>query len=150
MFPYVFIDMGKRIVISENEKIKIRKLYGLSEGLDFEQIMLGIGSIIFLRKFFQGLRSDPKFKALFVRDEDVEQNIKHLDKVMEKYLNGLDEYYSDIEEYDRVEIQDIYDNDIKPLLREKKLVDMEDIVNYLSFKLDYLNKQKEKKFFSKD
>ncbi len=142
--------MGKRIVISENEKIKIRKLYGLSEGLDFEQIMLGIGSIIFLRKFFQGLRSDPKFKALFVRDEDVEQNIKHLDKVMEKYLNGLDEYYSDIEEYDRVEIQDIYDNDIKPLLREKKLVDMEDIVNYLSFKLDYLNKQKEKKFFSKD
>jgi len=36
------------------------------------------------------------------------------------------------------------------LLREKKLVDMEDIVNYLSFKLDYLNKQKEKKFFSKD
>ena len=150
MFPYVFIDMGKRIVISENEKIKIRKLYGLSEGLDFEQIMLGIGSVIFLRKFFQGLRSDPKFKALFVRDEDVEQNIKHLDKVMEKYLNGLDEYYSDIEEYDRVEIQDIYDNDIKPLLREKKLVDMEDIVNYLSFKLDYLNKQKEKKFFSKD
>lgn len=142
--------MGKRIVISENEKIKIRKLYGLSEGLDFEQIMLGIGSIIFLRKFFQGLRSDPKFKALFVRDEDVEQNIKHLDKVMEKYLNGLDEYYSDIEEYDRVEIQDIYDNDIKPLLREKKLVDMEDIVNYLSYKLDYLNKQKEKKFFSKD
>jgi hypothetical protein len=142
--------MGKRIVISENEKIKIRKLYGLSEGLDFEQIMLGIGSIIFLRKFFQGLRSDPKFKALFVRDEDVEQNIKHLDKVMERYLNGLDEYYSDIEEYDRVEIQDIYDNDIKPLLREKKLVDMEDIVNYLSFKLDYLNKQKEKKFFSKD
>jgi hypothetical protein len=142
--------MGKRIVISENEKIKIRKLYGLSEGLDFEQIMLGIGSIIFLRKFFQGLRSDPKFKALFVRDEDVEQNIKHLDKVMERYLNGLDEYYSDIEEYDRVEIQDIYDNDIKPLLREKKLVDMEDIVNYLSYKLDYLNKQKEKKFFSKD
>ena len=142
--------MGKRIVISENEKIKIRNLYGLSEGLDFEQIMLGIGSIIFLRKFFQGLRSDPKFKALFVRDEDVEQNIKHLDKVMERYLNGLDEYYSDIEEYDRVEIQDIYDNDIKPLLREKKLVDMEDIVNYLSFKLDYLNKQKEKKFFSKD
>ena len=142
--------MGKRIVISENEKIKIRKLYGLSEGLDFEQIMLGIGSVIFLRKFFQGLRSDPKFKALFVRDEDVEQNIKHLDKVMEKYLNGLDEYYSDIEEYDRVEIQDIYDNDIKPLLREKKLVDMEDIVNYLGYKLDYLNKQKEKKFFSKD
>jgi hypothetical protein len=142
--------MGKRIVISENEKVKIRKLYGLSEGLDFEQIMLGIGSIIFLRKFFQGLRSDPKFKALFLRDEDVEQNIKHLDKVMERYLNGLDEYYSDIEEYDRVEIQDIYDNDIKPLLREKKLVDMEDIVNYLSFKLDYLNKQKEKKFFSKD
>lgn len=142
--------MGKRIVISENEKIKIRKLYGLSEGLDFEQIMLGIGSVIFLKKFFQGLRSDPKFKALFVRDEDVEQNIKHLDKVMEKYLNGLDEYYSDIEEYDRVEIQDIYDNDIKPLLREKKLVDMEDIVNYLSYKLDYLNKQKEKKFFSKD
>lgn len=142
--------MGKRIVISENEKIKIRKLYGLSEGLDFEQIMLGIGSIIFLRKFFQGLRSDPKFKALFVRDEDVEQNIKHLDKVMERYLNGLDEYYSDIEEYDRVEIQDIYDNDIKPLLREKKLVDMEDIVNYLGYKLDYLNKQKEKKFFSKD
>jgi hypothetical protein len=142
--------MGKRIVISENEKIKIRKLYGLSEGLDFEQIMLGIGSIIFLRKFFQGLRSDPKFKALFVRDEDVEQNIKHLDKVMERYLNGLDEYYSDIEEYDRVEIRDIYENDIKPLLREKKLVDMEDIVNYLSYKLDYLNKQKEKKFFSKD
>jgi hypothetical protein len=142
--------MGKRIVISENEKIKIRKLYGLSEGLDFEQIMLGIGSIIFLRKFFQGLRSDPKFKALFVRDEDVEQNIKHLDKVMERYLNGLDEYYSDIEEYDRVEIQDIYDNDIKPLLREKKLVDMEDIVNYLGYKLDYLNKQKEKKFFSED
>jgi len=142
--------MGKRIVISENEKIKIRKLYGLSEGLDFEQIMLGIGSIIFLRKFFQGLRSDPKFKALFVRDEDVEQNIKHLDKVMERYLNYLDEYYSDIEEYDRVEIQDIYDNDIKPLLREKKLVDMEDIVNFLSFKLDYLNQQKEKKFFSKD
>ena len=142
--------MGKRIVISENEKIKIRKLYGLSEGLDFEQIMLGIGSVIFLRKFFQGLRSDPKFKALFVRDEDVEQNIKHLDKVMERYLNGLDEYYSDIEEYDRVEIQDIYDNDIKPLLREKKLVDMEDIVNYLGYKLDYLNKQKEKKFFSKD
>ena len=142
--------MGKRILISENEKIKIRNLYGLNEGLDFEQIMLGIGSIIFLRKFFQGLRSDPKFKALFVRDEDVEQNIKHLDKVMEKYLNGLDEYYSDIEEYDRVEIQDIYDNDIKPLLREKKLVDMEDIVNYLSYKLDYLNKQKEKKFFSKD
>jgi hypothetical protein len=142
--------MGKRIVISENEKIKIRKLYGLSEGLDFEQIMLGLGSVIFLRKFFQGLRSDPKFKALFVRDEDVEQNIKHLDKVMERYLNGLDEYYSDIEEYDRVEIQDIYDNDIKPLLREKKLVDMEDIVNYLSYKLDYLNKQKEKKFFSKD
>jgi len=101
--------MGKRIVISENEKIKIRKLYGLFE-----------------------------------------QNIKHLDKVMEKYLNGLDEYYSDIEEYDRVEIQDIYDNDIKPLLREKKLVDMEDIVNYLGYKLDYLNKQKEKKFFSKD
>jgi hypothetical protein len=142
--------MGKRIVISENEKIKIRKLYGLSEGLDFEQIMLGIGSIIFLRKFFQGLRSDPKFKALFVRDEDVEQNIKHLDKVMEIYLNGLDEYYSDIEEYDRVEIRDIYENDIKPLLREKKLVDMEDIVNYLSYKLDYLDKQKEKKFFSKD
>jgi hypothetical protein len=142
--------MGKRIVISENEKIKIRKLYGLSEGLDFEQIMLGIGSIIFLRKFFQGLRSDPKFKALFLRDEDVEQNIKHLDKVMERYLNGLDEYYSDIEEYDRVEIRDIYENDIKPLLREKKLVDMEDIVNYLSYKLDYLNKQKEKKFFSKD
>jgi hypothetical protein len=142
--------MGKRIVISENEKVKIRKLYGLSEGLDFEQIMLGIGSIIFLRKFFQGLRSDPKFKALFLRDEDVEQNIKHLDKVMERYLNGLDEYYSDIEEYDRVEIRDIYENDIKPLLREKKLVDMEDIVNYLSYKLDYLNKQKEKKFFSKD
>jgi truncated hemoglobin YjbI len=142
--------MGKRILISENEKIKIRNLYGLNEGLDFEQIMLGIGSIIFLRKFFQGLRSDPKFKALFVRDEDVEQNIKHLDKVMEKYLNGLDEYYSDIEEYDRVEIRDIYENDIKPLLREKKLVDMEDIVNYLSYKLDYLNKQKEKKFFSKD
>ena len=142
--------MGKRIVISENEKIKIRKLYGLSEGLDFEQIMLGIGSIIFLRKFFQGLRSDPKFKALFVRDEDVEQNIKHLDKVMEIYLNGLDEYYSDIEEYDRVEIRDIYENDIKPLLREKKLVDMEDIVNYLGYKLNYLNKQKEKKFFSKD
>jgi truncated hemoglobin YjbI len=112
--------------------------------------MLGIGSIIFLRKFFQGLRSDPKFKALFLRDEDVEQNIKHLDKVMERYLNGLDEYYSDIEEYDRVEIRDIYENDIKPLLREKKLVDMEDIVNYLSYKLDYLNKQKEKKFFSKD
>jgi hypothetical protein len=142
--------MGKRIVISENEKIKIRKLYGLSEGLDFEQIMLGIGSIIFLRKFFQGLRSDPKFKALFVRDEDVEQNIKHLDKVMERYLNGLDEYYSDIEEYDRVEIQDIYDNDIKPLLREKKLVDMEDIVNYLSYKLNYLNNIKVDKFFSKD
>jgi len=142
--------MGKRIVISENEKIKIRKLYGISEGLDFEQIMLGIGSIIFLRKFFQGLRSDPKFKALFVRDEDVEQNIKDLDKMMEIYLNGLDETYSDIEEYDRVEIRDIYENDIKPLLREKKLVDMEDIVNYLSFKLDYLNKQKEKKFFSKD
>ena len=142
--------MGKRIVISENEKIKIRKLYGISEGLDFEQIMLGIGSIIFLRKFFQGLRSDPKFKALFVRDEDVEQNIRQLDKVMERYLNGLDEYYSDIEEYDRVEIRDIYENDIKPLLREKKLVDMEDIVNYLGYKLDYLNKQKEKKFFSKD
>jgi len=142
--------MGKRIVISENEKVKIRKLYGLSEGLDFEQIMLGIGSIIFLRKFFQGLRSDPKFKALFLRDEDVEQNIKHLDKVMERYLNGLDEYYSDIEEYDRVEIQDIYDNDIKPLLREKKLVDMEDIVNYLRYKTDYLNNQKVNKFFSKD
>jgi hypothetical protein len=142
--------MGKRIVISENEKIKIRKLYGLSEGLDFEQIMLGIGSIIFLRKFFQGLRSDPKFKALFVRDEDVEQNIKHLDKVMERYLNGLDEYYSDIEEYDRVEIQDIYENDIKPLLREKKLVDMEDIVNYLGYKLDYLDKQRENKPFPED
>jgi hypothetical protein len=142
--------MGKRIVISENEKIKIRKLYGLSEGLDFEQIMLGIGSVIFLRKFFQGLRSDPKFKALFVRDEDVEQNIKHLDKMMEIYLNGLDETYSDIEEYDRVEMRDIYENDIKPLLREKKLVDMEDIVNYLSYKLNYLNNIKVDKFFSKD
>jgi len=142
--------MGKRIVISENEKIKIRKLYGLSEGLDFEQIMLGLGSVIFLRKFFQGLRSDPKFKALFVRDEDVEQNIKHLDKMMEIYLNGLDETYSDIEEYDRVEMRDIYENDIKPLLREKKLVDMEDIVNYLSYKLNYLNNIKVDKFFSKD
>ena len=150
MFPYVFIDMGKRIVISENEKIKIRKLYGLSEGLDFEQIMLGIGSIIFLRKFFQGLRSDPKFKALFVRDEDVEQNIRHLDKMMEIYLNGLDETYSDLEEYDPVEMRDIYENDIKPLLREKKLVDMEDIVNYLSYKLNYLNNIKVDKFFSKD
>lgn len=142
--------MGKRIVISENEKIKIRKLYGLSEGLDFEQIMLGIGSVIFLRKFFQGLRSDPKFKALFVRDEDVEQNIKHLDKMMEIYLNGLDETYSDLEEYDPVEMRDIYENDIKPLLREKKLVDMEDIVNYLSYKLNYLNNIKVDKFFSKD
>ncbi len=142
--------MGKRIVISENEKIKIRKLYGLSEGLDFEQIMLGIGSVIFLRKFFQGLRSDPKYKALFVRDEDVEQNIKHLDKMMEIYLNGLDETYSDLEEYDPVEMRDIYENDIKPLLREKKLVDMEDIVNYLSYKLNYLNNIKVDKFFSKD
>ena len=142
--------MGKRIVISENEKIKIRKLYGLSEGLDFEQIMLGIGSIIFLRKFFQGLRSDPKFKALFVRDEDVEQNIRQLDKMMETYLNGLDETYSDLEEYDPVEMRDIYENDIKPLLREKKLVDMEDIVNYLSYKLNYLNNIKVDKFFSKD
>ena len=142
--------MGKRIVISENEKIKIRKLYGLSEGLDFEQIMLGIGSIIFLRKFFQGLRSDPKFKALFVRDEDIEQNIRKMDKVMKIYLDELDRYYGDLEEYNRVEIQDIYENDIKPLIREKKLVDMEDIVNYLGYKLDYLNKQKEKKFFSKD
>jgi hypothetical protein len=142
--------MGKRIVISENEKIKIRKLYGLSEGLDFEQIMLGIGSIIFLRKFFQGLRSDPKYKALFVRDEDVEQNIRQLDKMMETYLNGLDETYSDLEEYDPVEMRDIYENDIKPLLREKKLVDMEDIVNYLSYKLNYLNNIKVDKFFSKD
>ena len=142
--------MGKRIVISENEKIKIRKLYGLSEGLDFEQIMLGIGSIIFLRKFFQGLSSDPKFKALFVRDEDVEQNIRQLDKRMEIYLNGLDETYSDLEEYDPVEMRDIYENDIKPLLREKKLVDMEDIVNYLSYKLNYLNNIKVDKFFSKD
>jgi hypothetical protein len=142
--------MGKRIVISENEKIKIRKLYGLSEGLDFEQIMLGIGSVIFLRKFFQGLRSDPKFKALFVRDEDVEQNIRQLDKMMETYLNGLDETYSDLEEYDPVEMRDIYENDIKPLLREKKLVDMEDIVNYLSYKLNYLNNIKVDKFFSKD
>jgi hypothetical protein len=142
--------MGKRIVISENEKIKIRKLYGLSEGLDFEQIMLGIGSVIFLRKFFQGLRSDPKYKALFVRDEDVEQNIRQLDKMMEIYLNGLDETYSDLEEYNREEIRDIYENDIKPLLREKKLVDMEDIVNYLRYKTDYLNNQKVNKFFSKD
>jgi hypothetical protein len=142
--------MGKRIVISENEKIKIRKLYGLSEGLDFEQIMLGIGSVIFLRKFFQGLRSDPKYKALFVRDEDVEQNIRQLDKMMEIYLNGLDETYSDLEEYDPVEMRDIYENDIKPLLREKKLVDMEDIVNYLSYKLNYLNNQKVNKLFSKD
>lgn len=150
MFPYVFIDMGKRIVISENEKIKIRKLYGLSEGLDFEQIMLGIGSIIFLKKFFQGLRSDPKFKALFVRDEDIEQNIRQMDKVMKIYLDELDRYYGDLEEYNRVEIQDIYENDIKPLIREKKLVDMEDIHNYLSYKLDYLDKQREKKFFSED
>jgi hypothetical protein len=142
--------MGKRIVISENEKIKIRKLYGLSEGLDFEQIMLGIGSVIFLRKFFQGLRSDPKYKALFVRDEDVEQNIRQLDKMMETYLNGLDETYSDLEEYDPVEMRDIYENDIKPLIREKKLVDMEDIVNYLSYKLNYLNNIKVDKFFSKD
>jgi hypothetical protein len=142
--------MGKRIVISENEKIKIRKLYGLSEGLDFEQIMLGIGSIIFLKKFFQGLRSDPKFKALFVRDEDIEQNIRQMDKVMKIYLNELDRYYGDLEEYNRVEIQDIYENDIKPLIREKKLVDMEDIHNYLSYKLDYLDKQREKKFFSED
>ena len=150
MFPYVFIDMGKRIVISENEKIKIRKLYGLSEGLDFEQIMLGIGSIIFLKKFFQGLRSDPKFKALFVRDEDIEQNIRKMDKVMKIYLDELDRYYGDLEEYNREEIQDIYENDIKPLIREKKLVDMEDIHNYLSYKLDYLDKQREKKFFSED
>ena len=142
--------MGKRIVISENEKIKIRKLYGLYEGLDFEQIMLGIGSIIFLKKFFQGLRSDPKFKALFVRDEDIEQNIRKMDKVMKIYLNELDRYYGDLEEYNRVEIQDIYENDIKPLIREKKLVDMEDIHNYLSYKLDYLDKQREKKFFSED
>jgi hypothetical protein len=142
--------MGKRIVISENEKIKIRKLYGLSEGLDFEQIMLGIGSIIFLKKFFQGLRSDPKFKALFVRDEDIEQNIRQMDKVMKIYLNELDRYYGDLEEYNREEIQDIYENDIKPLIREKKLVDMEDIHNYLSYKLDYLDKQREKKFFSED
>lgn len=142
--------MGKRIVISENEKIKIRKLYGLSEGLDFEQIMLGIGSVIFLRKFFQGLRSDPKFKALFVRDEDIEQNIRQLDKVMKTYLNELDRYYGDLEEYNREEISDIYENDIKPLIREKKLVDMEDIHNYLSYKLDYLDKQREKKFFSED
>jgi hypothetical protein len=69
---------------------------------------------------------------------------------MERYLNGLDEYYSDIEEYDRVEIQDIYENDIKPLLREKKLVDMEDIVNYLGYKLDYLDKQRENKPFPED
>lgn len=142
--------MGKRILISENEKIKIRNLYGLNEGLDFEQIMLGIGSVIFLRKFFQGLRSDPKYKALFVRDEDVEQNIRQLDKMMEIYLNGLDETYSDLEEYNREEIRDIYENDIKPLLREKKLVDMEDIVNYLRYKTDYLNNQKVNKFFSKD
>jgi hypothetical protein len=142
--------MGKRILISENEKIKIRNLYGLNEGLDFEQIMLGIGSVIFLRKFFQGLRSDPKYKALFVRDEDVEQNIRQLDKMMEIYLSGLDETYSDLEEYDPVEMRDIYENDIKPLLREKKLVDMEDIVNYLSYKLNYLNKIKVNKFFSKD
>ena len=142
--------MGKRIVISENEKIKIRKLYGLSEGLDFEQIMLGIGSIIFLKKFFQGLRSDPKFKALFVRDEDIEQNIRKMDKVMKIYLDELDRYYGDLEEYNREEIQDIYENDIKPLIREKKLVDMEDIHNYLSYKLDYLDKQREKKFFSED
>jgi hypothetical protein len=142
--------MGKRIVISENEKIKIRKLYGLSEGLDFEQIMLGIGSVIFLKKFFQGLRSDPKYKALFVRDEDIEQNIRQLDKMMETYLNGLDETYSDLEEYDPVEMRDIYENDIKPLLREKKLVDMEDIVNYLSYKLNYLNNIKVDRFFSKD
>ena len=142
--------MGKRIVISENEKIKIRKLYGLSEGFDFEQIMLGIGSVIFLKKFFQGLRSDPKFKALFVRDEDIEQNIRQMDKVMKIYLNELDRYYGDLEEYNREEIQDIYENDIKPLIREKKLVDMEDIHNYLSYKLDYLDKQREKKFFSED
>ena len=142
--------MGKRIVILENEKIKIRKLYGLSEGLDFEQIMLGIGSIIFLKKFFQGLRSDPKFKALFVRDEDIEQNIRKMDKVMKIYLDELDRYYGDLEEYNREEIQDIYENDIKPLIREKKLVDMEDIHNYLSYKLDYLDKQREKKFFSED
>lgn len=142
--------MGKRIVISENEKIKIRKLYGLSEGLDFEQIMLGIGSIIFLKKFFQGLRSDPKFKALFVRDEDIEQNIRQMDKVMKIYLDELNKYYGDLEEYNREEIQDIYENDIKPLIREKKLVDMEDIHNYLSYKLDYLDKQREKKFFSED
>ncbi len=142
--------MGKRIVISENEKIKIRKLYGISEGLDFEQIMLGIGSIIFLKKFFQGLRSDPKFKALFVRDEDIEQNIRQMDKVMKIYLDELDRYYGDLEEYNREEIQDIYDSDIKPLIREKKLVDMEDIHNYLSYKLDYLDKQREKKFFSED
>jgi len=122
----------------------------LSEGLDFEQIMLGIGSIIFLKKFFQGLRSDPKFKALFVRDEDIEQNIRKMDKVMKIYLDELDRYYGDLEEYNREEIQDIYENDIKPLIREKKLVDMEDIHNYLSYKLDYLDKQREKKFFSKD
>ena len=89
--------MGKRIIISEEEKKSIKGQYGLINEIDMETILLGGGGIYFIYKFIKDFIGIGLFNRLLKNPEQVDKLIKNLeDKIVKKYShNGNPEKWED-------------------------------------------------------
>lgn len=92
--------MGKRIIISENEKSHIKRQYGLINEIDMETILLGGGGLYFIYKFIKDFIGIGLFNMVLKNPKQVDKFIKSLeDKIEKEYKKSLgpefSEYYGD-------------------------------------------------------
>lgn len=81
--------MGKRIIISEEEKKSIKGQYGLINEIDMETLLLGGGGIYFIYKFIKDFIGIGLFNRLLKNPKHVDKLIKNLeDKIVKKYSNN--------------------------------------------------------------
>lgn len=121
--------MGKRIIITEDERKDILRKYQLNEGL---LTLGGYGlAAFFFYKFFQGLFRDPRFKRKILSPEAKKIHIDIVKEHLPTFLESFEEMYGYLDGYNHEDVMDMYHNEILPMLESEELIDIHDVMRYI-------------------
>ena len=133
--------MGKRIIITEAEKIEILKKYGLNEGIP-EYLEAGAAAFFFY-KFFQGFRKSPFYKRNVWSKEDKAHEKELILKGLPSMIEWFRKVYQKHPDYDHQEILDFYHNELLPMIEKEEVIDLDDVMDHLEPYIYYWEDKRE-------
>lgn len=114
--------MGKRILISEDEKDNIRGMYGLVNEMGWGTIILGGAGILFMIKFIKNFIGVWLFKRLLDRG-NIEELISELEELFFKHVSYDDK---------KVKIIKSITNDLRDKVNNGKVATLEQYFEEMS------------------